>query len=211
MAIRTSVRASIGGNTEGGALAAAAYDFYLDDQDQHNQLTVTVEPGDVLKPVTLPTQPAEAGAKQTFFMLRTDGDIQVRLNDNTTLTFSIAANGLMVFSGLPEISRMEFSYVGAGTEEVKVHITKIIGDQLLPDPGGPGGAIGRVEDKWAATIGQTVFTLTRAPEEPDSWPLFIEGVQYSSPDFFTVSGTTLTWLDVPFTLPAGARVEFYYE
>jgi len=210
MAVRTSVRATIGGSTEGGALASKAYDFYLDDQDQHNQLSVTIEPGDVLKPVTLPVQPAESGAKQTFFMLRTDGDIQVRLNDNTDLTFSMHANGIMTFSGLPEIRKMEFSALPGQVGEVKAFINKIIGATTLPDPGS-GGAIGRVVDKFTATAGQTVFTLTREPEEADVWPLFIEGVEYDSPTFFTVSGTTLTWLDVPFTLPAGARVTFYYE
>ena len=100
----------------------------------------------------------------------------------------------------------------------KVFITKLSGTQSLPVPPGSGGAppagTFRLEDLGPATAGQTVFTLPSTPTNPSALLLFVEGVQYSAVNgFFTVVGTTLTWLDAapPGALPAGARVEAYYQ
>jgi len=208
MTIRATVQGSISGTTEGGNIGPDDFLLNFDDQDGHDQIVVTVEDGDSNKMIDLADHPYAVGQKQTFFMMVTSKDVQVRINERDDMTFALSEGGLFAVTGLPEIDRLEFTSLVA--EEAKVYVTKLHGPSTLTDPAG-GVPVGTQVDKYTATAGQTIFTLTRTPGDPDGIPLFVEGVQYSSPDFFEISGTTLTWKDVPFALPAGARVEIYYK
>jgi len=211
--IETRITGQLTGATREGMLTPVSLNFLLTQQDAHSQQTVVVEPGDVLKVVALPASPGGSGTAQTFLMIRSDQDVQVRLNGVADLAFSVSKNGPFVLPGLPEVTQLEFTSVVA--VDAKVFITKVSGTQSLPAPSGGGGGtpLGgmRLENIGSATIGQTAFVLPSTPSNPAAALLLIEGVGYTSPTFFTLSGTSLTWLDVPFTLPAGARVEILYQ
>jgi hypothetical protein len=204
---------TIHGDTCQGKLTPSPVKLELPDQDVHTQMSVTVESGDVNKLIALPPTQGAAPSEQTFFFLTTTKNVQVRINGVTDMTFNIAEGGFWGYSGLPEIQQLEFSSLSG--ENAQVFITKLIGPQVLPVPPGGGGGVPigslRLEDIGPATLGQTLFTLPSVPTNPGDAVLFVEGVQYSSPAFFTISSNDLTWLDVPFTMPAGARVEIQYE
>jgi len=76
---------------------------------------------------------------------------------------------------------------------------------LVPRPfiavgGGGGGSGGSIqEDVFFPINGQTVFTLSQ-PYVGGFAVVFINGVEYVNTINFTIVGTTLTWLDTPFTL-----------
>lgn len=211
--IETKLTGNLTGVTRDGPLTPVPLNFALINQAAHSQLTVVVAPSDVLKSVPLPTSQGGVAADQTFLMIRSDEDTQVRLNGVADLHFSITQDGPLILPGLPEVTQLEFT--GIAGVDAKVFITKVVGTQTLPVPpgGGAGVPVGglRLENLGPATIGQTAFVLPSTPSNPAAALLLIEGIGYSSPTFFTLSGTALTWLDVPFTLPAGARVEILYQ
>ena len=61
------------------------------------------------------------------------------------------------------------------------------------------------------TNGQTVFVLAASIGGGLSSMLFVNGMQYSITVDYTISGVTLTWLDVDFTLEVGDVVDVFYE
>jgi hypothetical protein len=56
--------------------------------------------------------------------------------------------------------------------------------------------------------GQTVFTLPATPANAAAVRMFVNGVEYRSPDF-TVSGVILAWTSSSFKLASTDRVEIY--
>lgn len=66
-------------------------------------------------------------------------------------------------------------------------------------------------DEFTATDGQTTFTLTHAPSNPDATTLYVNAGKYDIGDDYTISGTTLTWLNSAFLLDAGDNIELYYQ
>lgn len=56
---------------------------------------------------------------------------------------------------------------------------------------------------------QTVFTLPTTPTRPDGVVMVVNGASYFPPTYFTVSGDTVTWLDL-FVLEATDAVQFKY-
>lgn len=210
--IEAKITGGLTGCTHQGRLTTIPFDFALADQDAHSQMTVVVEAADVLKSVPLPLSQGGTGTSQTLLLIQSDQEVQVRLNGVADLHFALSANGPMILPGLPEVTQLEFTGVAG---DANVHITKIIGVQTLVAPPGGGGGVPagglRLENLGPATIGQTTFVLPSTPTNPTAALLLVEGIGYSSPTFFTLSGTALTWLDVPFTLPAGARVEILYQ
>ena len=62
-----------------------------------------------------------------------------------------------------------------------------------------------------ATPGQTVFPLVSSYLLGGLAFLWINGVEYLKDTDYTISGTTLTWLDVPFVLSAGDVLKAVYE
>jgi hypothetical protein len=72
--------------------------------------------------------------------------------------------------------------------------------------GGPGGTPDWVEDEYTATAGQTVFTLSDTPASLATFSMYVNGIIYDDVTDYTISGTTLTWLDTGFVLEAGDKI-----
>jgi hypothetical protein len=76
----------------------------------------------------------------------------------------------------------------------------------------PGAVADHVQtDIYSATGGQTNFTLTKTPNDPNDVKMMINGVDYINGADYSITGTTCTWLNVPFTLSAGDKVELVYH
>lgn len=76
------------------------------------------------------------------------------------------------------------------------------------------GAIGvdhQQTDPFTATDGQTVFTLSQTPVDPNDVRMRINGVGYDVGVDYVVVGTSVTWMDVLFVLEAGEAIEFMYN
>ena len=67
------------------------------------------------------------------------------------------------------------------------------------------------EDEFTATGGQTVFALTQPFLAGSMISLSINGQLFAQGTNYTAVGTTLTWLDTPFTLVAGDCVVVAYN
>jgi hypothetical protein len=65
-------------------------------------------------------------------------------------------------------------------------------------------------DLFVATALQTVFALSRAPRSQAITKMYVNGRIQTPATDFTVVGTTLTWLDVGFTLAAGYAIRVEY-
>lgn len=59
--------------------------------------------------------------------------------------------------------------------------------------------------------GQTVFALSTTPLDASAVLFYVNGVLYENGAEYTVSGTTLTWLDTLFTLGPTDGAQAYYE
>ena len=55
------------------------------------------------------------------------------------------------------------------------------------------------QDEFVPTAGQITFILSNTPTDPDSLEVSVNGVRYDDVSDYTLSGTTLTWLN-PFVL-----------
>ena len=73
----------------------------------------------------------------------------------------------------------------------------------FPDP--------ELEDEFIPADAQITFILSQAPTDTDSFELHVNGVQCDSVTDFTVSGTTLTWLNVPFVLETSDKLIARYR
>lgn len=78
---------------------------------------------------------------------------------------------------------------------------------ILPTDGGPGrwfkstGGAGRIiELAFTPTSGQTVFPLTEVYDTGEFALVTVNGIGQDQVVNFTIVGSTLTWLDVPFVL-----------
>lgn len=67
-------------------------------------------------------------------------------------------------------------------------------------------AVPWVEDEFTPTNGQITFILTQAPSDVTSLSLLVNGVLSDDIDDYTVSGTTLTWLNNLFVLDTGDKL-----
>ena len=68
--------------------------------------------------------------------------------------------------------------------------------------GGGGGDVRRI-DTFTASASQTVFALAQAPVDPSATAFSVNGVIYTYGTDYTVTGSTLTWLDAKFVMGAG--------
>jgi hypothetical protein len=77
---------------------------------------------------------------------------------------------------------------------------------------GGGGALEPVEETFiVVSNGQTVFTITYAPDDVTDTEFFVQGVNYVYGTDFTVVGTTVTWAG-GFSLSIGdvVMIRYYY-
>lgn len=78
---------------------------------------------------------------------------------------------------------------------------------------GGAGAADPVTEFFTPTPAQTVFNLAQAPADPSDTIMKVNTATYDegspTPGYFTVSGTTLTWLDV-FQLDSTDEVSVTY-
>jgi hypothetical protein len=82
----------------------------------------------------------------------------------------------------------------------------------LPTTGGGGGALDHHQtDQYTAMALQTVFALTRVPADSADVVMHINGQRQRNGIDFTVIGTTITWLDVQFTLSGGDAVQLDFD
>lgn len=88
---------------------------------------------------------------------------------------------------------VEVTSVSSG--HVKVDVSGILAEQ--------------VQESFAVTNGQTVFTLSDTPLDGTAVLLFINGSKQQYSSNYTVSGTTLTWTN-SFSLVVADKVEVWY-
>ena len=73
------------------------------------------------------------------------------------------------------------------------------------------GSAAWTEDEFTPTLGQITFFLSIAPSDLNSFSLHVNGIAYDDGLDFTVSGTTLTWLNTPFSLDAADKLLARYQ
>ena len=79
----------------------------------------------------------------------------------------------------------------------------ILDNPILP------GSPDWVREIFLATNGQISFVLPSVATDTDSYVLTVNGIEYVRNTDFTISGTTLTWLNT-FVLKLGDRVMITY-
>lgn len=67
------------------------------------------------------------------------------------------------------------------------------------------------QDSFVALAAQTTFTLTTAYLASGLSVLIVNGIVYAQGTDYTIAGTTLTWLNTPFTLAGGESVVVKYQ
>jgi hypothetical protein len=68
----------------------------------------------------------------------------------------------------------------------------------------------RASETYTPLLGQTVFTLSFTPAQPSQVDFLVNEAKFVNGSDYTVVGTTLTWLDVEFTLDPGDKAEAIY-
>lgn len=77
------------------------------------------------------------------------------------------------------------------------------------DDSGSGANFG--DDRFVATPGQTLFTLSAPYLATGLSVLFVNGAEYDVAVDYTIAGTTVTWLNTSFALEAGDVVTVKYQ
>lgn len=76
----------------------------------------------------------------------------------------------------------------------------------------PGAPFETFTDRFTVAVpGQTIFALTNSFSPGGFSYLLVNSAEYTVADDYTVSGTTLTWLDTDFVLEVGDRVIIIYQ
>lgn len=93
-------------------------------------------------------------------------------------------------------------------------VTKLEDELELEGGGGGGGGTGSItieEETFSPSNGQTIFILSKTYEVGGFVQFFVNGIKYDLTVDFTISGTTVTWLDTPFTLTTTDLVSIHYQ
>jgi hypothetical protein len=103
--------------------------------------------------------------------------------------------------------------VASGLSDSKANNTPFWGDiverdHLLLDAG--AGHLAWNEDEFVPTFGQVTFILSQPPIDLASLEFYVNGVLYDDVTDYTVSGTTITWLN-PFVLKTKDKVIIRYQ
>ena len=113
-------------------------------------------------------------------------------------------------NGIESIRNIDFTISGTTLTWLDTPYTLTLGDLFVVDYLVSGSGITFQEDVFAPTNLQTVFTLSQV------WNgvfavVYVNGTEYVLSIDFTIIGTMLTWLDVPFTLAVGDRLVVDYD
>jgi hypothetical protein len=76
--------------------------------------------------------------------------------------------------------------------------------------GGGGGTVNYYQDEFTATSSQSTFALSRTPSDNQSVFFVVNGVIYDDQHDYTISGSTVTWLNTLFFMQAGDDVIIKY-
>lgn len=148
--------------------------------------------------------------------------VVIYFNDRTVVEgFHRVSNNTFKIDGFTAAQRtavIDF-YENAGpSSEVDVRFHALIVALRAEENGGGGGPIVDVtggdqftEDEFTPTNGQTVFTLTETYVTGGLATFYVNGIAYRRDTDYTISGTTLTWLDGPFTLSSSDEVFVVYQ
>lgn len=74
-----------------------------------------------------------------------------------------------------------------------------------------GGGLPWFEDESTPTIGQVTFILSTAPTDALSLTMRVNGAAYDNGIDYTVSGVTVTWLNLDFTMETTDKVHLRYQ
>ena len=95
----------------------------------------------------------------------------------------------------------------------------VTGESFLCIDATPGAAVWNSfsggswqKDSFTSLPGQVTFILSQAPTDANSIVLDVNGAAYEGGGIdYTVSGTTVTWLNTPFALELGDRIVIRYR
>jgi hypothetical protein len=184
--------------------------FELDPQ----QFSFTAKGSVATGPKSIPVPPGravsvalESISEQEILLICATKAVTYQVNGDG-IEREINAGGFALHPGDPVVQTLRFS----GNRQTESEVTYIrLGKEGTP-PLIPSAAPHVLHPYAGVTLGQTVFILPTVPNNPAATLLFIEGVMYSAQGgFFTLVDDTLTWLDVPFVIPANARVEVFFQ
>lgn len=82
--------------------------------------------------------------------------------------------------------------------------------QGIPGPPGPPTGPPWREDEFTTTAGQVTFIISATPTDANSLSMYVNGVLYDDVAEFTISGTTITWLNTSFAMSVGDTVHVRY-
>lgn len=211
---QAKIQGTISGSTCEGGLTVVSWNKVLTNQDAHIQLTATVSTVDVNKLITLPVGQGPTGSGQTFFAVKSDQDVRIRLNGSAALEFNISDGAPLMFPGSPEVSQIELT--GIAASDAKVFITKIMDTTWLTNPpntpvAGSTGFFTNFDNLGTAGAAQTAFTLLNTPADTSRVIFMVDGVGYTvASGAITVVGTALTWTDTEFVMAGTERIEVLY-
>jgi hypothetical protein len=124
----------------------------------------------------------------------------VGVDQGGTGTTTLTSGALLIGNGTGAVTSLTPSTAG--------YVLKVVGSSWIvsaPDTD--------ESDQFAATVGQTSFTLTQTPASNSKVQMFINGVRIDK-NAYTLSTRTVTYIPAnnsAFTLAAGDRIQFDYE
>ena len=124
----------------------------------------------------------------------------VGVDQGGTGTTTLTSGALLIGNGTGAVTSLTPSTAG--------YVLKVVGSSWIvsaPDTD--------ESDQFAATVGQTSFTLTQTPASNSKVQMFINGVRIDK-NAYTLSNRTVTYIPAnnsAFTLAAGDRIQFDYE
>lgn len=85
------------------------------------------------------------------------------------------------------------------------------GPIVVTSSGGTGVDHHQTDNVTVTTNGQTAFTLSATPVDINDVEMTVNGIEYTNGVDFTITGTSVTWNNVLFTLRTGDMIIFDYD
>ena len=139
-------------------------------------------------------------------------DVFAPANLQTVFSLSTSWFGgyvVVYVNGIEYVRNVNFTISGTTLTWLDTPFTLSLGNRLVADYEVLGSGFPIQENVFAPANLQTVFTLSNV------WAgnyavVYVNGIEYVLGSDFTIAGTTLTWLDVPFTLALGDQLVVDY-